>query len=121
MRRLVQDIGVLRKKRCLSFLRGFDGSQQFNSCSVLLRQWMRSIARIQVGQKRSLREGEIDKQKRVNQFIIRMGRNHLDESTEYRILQVKRPGKDGAEKKPLRSFRSNQTAKDEHGNVDRNL
>lgn len=121
MRHLVQDIGVLRKKRCLSFLRGFEGSQQFNSCSVLLRQWMRSIARIQVGQKRSLREGEIDKQKRVKQFIIRMGRNHLDESTEYRILQVKRPGKDGAEKKPSRSFRSNQTAKDEHGDVDRNL
>lgn len=50
------------------------------------------------GPKSSLREGEIDKQKRVNQFIIRMGRNHPDESTEYQILQVKRTVKGDTEK-----------------------
>lgn len=86
---------------------------------------MRSIAHIQVGQKRSLREGEIDKQKRVNQFIIRMGWNHLDESTEYQILQVKRTMKDGAEKNPSgasgASGATRQTAKDELGDVGRDL
>lgn len=70
-----------------------------------------------MGQKRLLRDGEADKRKRVGHLIIRTGRDILDRSIEYEVLQVKRNRKDGKEKNTLkRSFIvTKQTADDELG------